>query len=99
MATSTIPMSTMMGSFKTTTISASYSCAANSAVTVTASGSEPGWTPIGMVGGRLGYNSMFAYAIIPTFTVGSASVKVMMRNVSSTASGSRSASFIILWTR
>lgn len=99
MATSTIPMSTMMGSFKTTTISAPYSCAANSGVTVTASGSESGWTPIGMVGGRLGYNAMFAYAIIPTFTVGSASVKVMMRNASSTASGSRTASFIILWTR
>ena len=99
MATSTIHQSTMMGSFKVTTLTKGYTCSGNSAVTVEATGSESGWTPIAVVGGRLGYTNMYAYAINPTFTKGSAAVRVLMRNSSSTASGDRTLQIRVLWVR
>lgn len=99
MATSTIHQSTMPGSFKVTTLSKGYTCSGNSAVTVVATGSEPGWTPIAVVGGRLGYTNMMAYIIHPIFAAGSVEVRVIMRNVSSTASGDRTLQIRVLWVR
>lgn len=99
MATSTIHQSTMPGSFKVTTLSNTYSNSGTGNTTVTVSGSEPGWTPIAVVGFRSGYVNMYPYSITPTFSSGSASVLFLLHNVTSTASGSRTVSAHVLWTR
>lgn len=98
MASSTIPLPVSGGQFEVTSVTGTYSIGKNTTGAFTASGTKSGWTPLGIVNHYTAYSYVYLYGMMPTLSTGSISIAYKGRNVNATTdSGSRTATFSVLW--
>ena len=98
---STIPLPSTNGQFMYTDVDGTYSVTKNNAGSFSTTGSNPGWYPLGITNFSVGWNQMCFYGIYPTsMSSGSITINFKARNLTtSTDSGSRTASFHVLWVK
>lgn len=99
--TSTIPLPSLNGQFMISSVPGSYSISKNSTGAFSTTGTNAGWYPLGIVEFSAGWNYINFYGMFPsTMTSGSITIDFKARNTNtSTDSGTRTATFYVLWIK